>query len=53
MPVGWGIGIFLGIALNYLGILKIIDLLKNENTRYIFQERFLIPDPNKKKTDKY
>jgi len=30
---------FLGIALNYLGILKLIDLLKNENTRYIFQKK--------------
>lgn len=39
----WIIGIILGIVLNYFGILKMIDLLKDENTSYIFPRRFLIP----------
>jgi hypothetical protein len=46
-PVDWILGIVLGIALNYLGILKMIDLLKNKNTPYIFQERFLVPKTSK------
>ena len=47
-PVDWGVGIILGIALNYLGILKLIDLLKDKETRYIFPGRFLIPVGKKK-----
>jgi len=43
-PTDWIIGIILGIALNYIGILKVIDWLKDENTRYIFPKRCLIPD---------
>jgi Protein of unknown function with HXXEE motif len=39
----WIIGILLGIALNYFGVLKLIDLLKDENTKYIFPKRSLIP----------
>jgi len=35
-PLDWVLGIVLGIALNYLGILKMIDWLKNRNTPYIF-----------------
>lgn len=31
------IGILLGILFNYFGILKLIDLLKNKNTQYIFK----------------
>jgi len=42
-PIDWIVGIILGIALNFLGILKLIDWLKDENTRYIFPERFLLP----------
>ena len=49
-PLDWGLGIALGIALNYLGILKMIDLLKNKNTRYIFPKRFLLPQADQKKS---
>ncbi len=42
-PTDWIIGIVLGILLNYFGILKLIDLLKDENTGYIFPKRFLAP----------
>jgi hypothetical protein len=42
-PIDWIIGIILGIALNVIGILKLIDWLKDENTKYIFPERFLLP----------
>ena len=40
-PLDWAIGIPMGIALNYLGILKMIDLLKDKNTPYIFTKRFI------------
>lgn len=39
----WIVGILLGIALNFFGILKLIDWLKDENTEYIFPKRFLPP----------
>ena len=39
----WILGIVLGIALNVIGILKLIDWLKDENTEYIFPKRFLLP----------
>ena len=42
-PVDWGVGIILGVVLNVVGILKLIDWLKDENTKYIFPERFLLP----------
>ena len=42
-PIDWIIGIILGIALNVIGILKMIDWLKDENTPYIFPKRFLLP----------
>lgn len=42
-PVDWGLGIVLGIALNYIGILKLIDWLKDANTPYIFPQRCLLP----------
>ena len=42
-PVDWIVGIFLGIVLNVIGILKLIDWLKDENTKYIFPKRFLLP----------
>jgi hypothetical protein len=38
-PLDWIGGILLGIALNYLGILKLIDLLKNRSTRHVFPPR--------------
>lgn len=37
------VGILLGIALNYFGILKLIDWLKDEKTEYVFPKRFLLP----------
>jgi Protein of unknown function with HXXEE motif len=39
----WVIGILLGIALNVVGILKMIDWMKDENTPYVFPARCLIP----------
>ena len=42
-PIDWIVGIILGVALNLIGILKLIDWLKDENTKYIFPERFLLP----------
>ena len=43
-PVDWIVGILLGIVLNVIGILKLIDWLKDENTSYIFPKRCLIPN---------
>lgn len=37
------IGIVLGIALNYFGILKLIDWMANKNTTFIFPKRNLLP----------
>lgn len=39
----WGGGLLLGLALNYIGILKLIDWLKDEKTPYVFPARFLQP----------
>jgi hypothetical protein len=41
--VDWILGIGLGIVLNYVGILKLIEWLKNGNTSHIFPRRFLPP----------
>lgn len=38
-PLDWIGGIVLGAALNYLGVLKVIDLLKDKDTPYVFPER--------------
>ena len=46
-PLDWGLGIVLGITLNYIGILKLIDCLKDENTSYIFPKRSLLPQSRK------
>jgi hypothetical protein len=43
----WVLGIVLGIALNFLGILKMIDLLKDDKTSFVFPKRFLLPEDNK------
>jgi hypothetical protein len=40
----WLLGIGLGIALNYVGVLKLIDWLKDEQTIYIFPPRSLPPE---------
>lgn len=42
-PVDWGLGLLLGAGLNYVGILKLIDWLKDEHTPYIFPARCLLP----------
>jgi hypothetical protein len=41
--VDWTAGIILGIVLNYVGVLKLIDLMKTRETRHIFPARFMIP----------
>jgi len=43
-PLDWLFGIILGVALNYIGILKMIDWLKDENTEYVFPQRCLMPE---------
>jgi hypothetical protein len=42
-PAGWITGILLGIVLNYVGILKLIDWMKNPESAYIFPPRFMPP----------
>jgi hypothetical protein len=37
------IGISLGIAFNVVGILKLIDWMKDRDTPYVFSKRFLLP----------
>ena len=46
-PLDWGLGIVLGVALNYLGIIQMVGLLKDENTKFIFPKRFLVPERKK------
>jgi hypothetical protein len=45
----WILGVGLGIALNYIGILKLIDWLKDEQTAYIFPQRCLPPAAKKER----
>jgi len=40
---GWILGIVLGVVLNYVGILKLIEWIKDKNTKYIFPKRFTPP----------
>jgi hypothetical protein len=47
IPLDWGLGVVLGIVLNYIGILKLIDWLKDERTPYIFPKRCLLPAARK------
>ena len=42
------IGIPIGIVLNVIGVLKLIDWLKDKNTEYIFEERNLLLDDRRK-----
>lgn len=42
------IGIPLGIALNYFGVLKMIEWLSDKNTNYVFEQRNLLPKDRKK-----
>ncbi|MEP6465841.1 MAG: HXXEE domain-containing protein [Parafilimonas sp.] len=41
------VGVPLGIALNVIGVLKLIDWLKDKNTTYIFEQRNLLPQDRK------
>ena len=45
----WVAGVGLGGVLNYVGILKMIDWMKDEKTPYIFSKRFLVPGQQKAK----
>lgn len=42
-PKDYAIGIPLGIIINAVGVLKVIDWMKDENTSYIFDNRNLLP----------
>lgn len=46
-PLDWILGVALGIVLNYVGIIKLIDWLKDESTPYAFPARCLIPEQRK------
>lgn len=46
-PSDWVCGIVLGIFLNVVGIVKLIDWLKDEHTPFIFPNRCLIPKERK------
>jgi len=48
-PADWIAGVALGIVLNYVGIVKLILWLKNENTPYVFPARFLIPSDRQRR----
>ena len=43
----WIFGFILGIALNYIGVIKIIDWMKDPNTPYVFPARCLVPGQQK------
>ncbi len=43
-PTDYLIGVPLGIALNVIGILKLIDWMADKNTKYIFEQRNLLPE---------
>jgi hypothetical protein len=43
----WVLGIALGVFLNVVGIVKLIDWLKDEQTSFIFPNRCLIPTDRK------
>ncbi|MEO7119635.1 MAG: HXXEE domain-containing protein [Ginsengibacter sp.] len=40
-------GVPLGIALNVIGVLKLIDWLKDKNTHFVFEQRNLLPQDRK------
>lgn len=42
------IGVPLGLILNVVGILKLIDWLADKNTSYVFEQRHLLPEDRKK-----
>ncbi len=43
----WIFGFILGIALNYIGVIKIVDWMKDPNTPYVFPARCLVPGQQK------
>ena len=43
-PFDWTIGTALGIALNVIGVIKLIDWMADRNTTYVFEQRQLRPD---------
>ncbi|HLI06338.1 MAG TPA: HXXEE domain-containing protein [Ktedonobacteraceae bacterium] len=43
----WTFGFVLGIVLNYIGIIKMVDWMKDANTPYVFPARCLIPGQRK------
>jgi hypothetical protein len=45
-PLDFVIGIALGIVLNAMGILKMIDWLKDKDTRFVFPSRYLLKNKN-------
>jgi hypothetical protein len=42
-PLDWVVGLVLGAILNYVGVLKVVDWMKDRNTPYIFPQRFMLP----------
>ena len=42
--VDWIVGIVLGFVLNYIGIVKLIDWMKNEDSPYVFPVRCMPPN---------
>ncbi len=44
----WIVGVTLGVLLNYLGVLKLIELLGDKNTLYVFPPRCLPPNLRQK-----
>ncbi len=46
-PLDWLLGVWLGLVLNYVGIVKLIDWLKDEQTPYIFPQSALLPASRK------
>jgi hypothetical protein len=45
----WTFGIVLGLLLNYIGIIKLIDWMANRNTTYVFADYQLRPDDRRNK----
>lgn len=46
------IGVPIGIVLNVIGVLKLIDWLKDKNTNFIFEQRNLLPQDRKRNGNK-